>query len=221
MLVLAFQAQAQPPGVAACMPCHGAEGQAKGTPPLAGQPQLYLVRQLDAYADGRRQHDAMTAIAEKLTPQQRAALGEYFSKLPIAGTGAENAADKAPARGRLLATSGDNDRQLQACANCHGPAGIGREPNPYLAGLDTKYLAEELQEWKAGRRKTDPSGSMDLIARNLSRSDVKAVAAYYAAQEKPPQKKARPAKPKARGDQSTGAQGPGGAAPAPADKGKQ
>jgi cytochrome c553 len=115
---------------------------------------------------------------------------------------------------------------------------VGREPNPYLAGLDAKYLAEALHAWKAGRRDTDPSRSMDLIAKNLSDTDVQAAAAYYAAQEKPAPKAKASAKKKpppptkagagskapsgagAEGGAATsgGTQGPGGNAPTPADR---
>lgn len=231
------QVQAQPSGVAACAQCHGTEGQAKGVPPLAGQPRLYLVRQLDAYAEGRRHHEVMTPIAKGLTPQQRAQLAEYFAQLAVSAADAKAKSDEVPARGRMLATHGDNDLRVPACANCHGPSGVGREPNPYLAGLHAKYLAEALQAWKDGRRDTDPSRSMDVIAKNLSDTDVNAAAAYYAAQEKPAPKAKTPAKKKpapstkpgagtkapsgvgAEGGAATsgGAQGPGGNAPAPAD----
>jgi cytochrome c553 len=79
----------------------------------------------------------------------------------------------------VLAVKGDESRNIQACANCHGPEGAGLGDNPYIAGLDAKYLDAALREWKDGKRKTDPSEQMAQIARVLDDADIKALAAYY------------------------------------------
>ena len=52
-----------------------------GAPPLAGQSQAYLARQLAAYATGGRQHPVMTPIAKGLNPREREALAAYYSGL--------------------------------------------------------------------------------------------------------------------------------------------
>ena len=74
-------AQAQPAAARACANCHGArgEGGSTGAPPLAGQSREYLLVQLEAYADGRRQHSVMTAVARALQPAEREALAVYFA----------------------------------------------------------------------------------------------------------------------------------------------
>ena len=78
-------------------------------------------------------------------------------------------------------------RQVQACANCHGPGGLGRQPvYPYLAGQHAGYLTAAMGEWKNGSRKTDPSGQMPHVAQQLADGDVAALAAYYSAQPAPP-----------------------------------
>ena len=64
---------------------------------------------------------------------------------------------------------GDNDLRVQACENCHGPDGTGQPPfGPYLAGLHARYLEAEMQAFRSGTRRTDPSGQMEIIARQLT-----------------------------------------------------
>jgi cytochrome c553 len=89
-------------------------------------------------------------------------------------------------RGQTLATLGDEHLGVQACANCHGPNGAGEPPTyPYLAGQNIHYLNTAMDEWKSGARKTDPSEQMPMIARQLSRSDMASLAAYFASQPVP------------------------------------
>ena len=140
----------------------------------------------------------------------------------------------ASARGRTLATRGDQGLNVQGCQNCHGPGGTGfGNVNPYLAGLDRRYLETALGEWRSGSRKTDPSQQMNQIAKNLSDADIKALATYYASQPPPqPAKVARQKQPRmgalsestrpgtatkeregtgVTGGEPSGSQGPGGA----------
>jgi cytochrome c553 len=84
LLLLAAEAAAQPADAHSCAACHGTRGEGglTGAPRLAGLPQGYLARQLDAYADGARQHPVMTPIAKRLTPPEREALDAYYYRLP-------------------------------------------------------------------------------------------------------------------------------------------
>lgn len=74
------QAQGRP----ACQVCHGnAAGLAPGmsAPPLQGQPKAYLVKQLQAWRDGRRRNspeDLMNDAARGLTDAEIEALGCYL-----------------------------------------------------------------------------------------------------------------------------------------------
>jgi cytochrome c553 len=147
-----------------------------GYPRIAGQPAAYLERQLDAYADGRRESQFMTPIAQRLSAQERRDAARHFA-------GQTRSADlvQTGGRGQALATRGDHKLRVQACNSCHGPGGSGRAPStPYLAGLDREYLARELRAWKSGERRSDPSGAMALIARSLPEADIDALAAHYA-----------------------------------------
>jgi cytochrome c553 len=155
------------------------EGRADaGYPPIAGQPAPYLERQLEAYADGRRESLYMTPIAQRLSAEERTRAARHFAKTP-----SPKPVALGKGRGELLAVRGDATLRVQACQSCHGPRGEGRAPStPYLAGMDRDYLARELRAWKGGARRSDPSGSMRVIARSLPEADIDALAAYYAGQ---------------------------------------
>jgi len=169
----------------ACEGCHGAHGEgmaAKGNPRLAGQAAGYLTKQLDDFASGRRTSPVMTPLAKSLTEQQRRDVAAHFASLATPYRTAVGAADAALLeRGRLLERSGDESKQLQACANCHGPGGSGeRFATPYLEGQSATYLATTIKEWKSGARANDAGKQMVVVARRLDDRDIAAVAAYFA-----------------------------------------
>jgi cytochrome c553 len=176
-------ALAQTTKLETCAGCHGPHGEGNpqlAAPRLAGQPKAYLERQLEAYADGRRYNEVMAPIAKQLTAADRAQLAALFSNLDAPRAKSSTNSSRTNAHGRTLATLGDEARQVQACENCHGPGGTGfGGVNPYLAGLDARYLEAALREWKEAKRNTDPAGVMPLIARQLDDADIKALAAYY------------------------------------------
>jgi cytochrome c553 len=182
-------------GVTACASCHGAQGEgspAGGFPRIAGQSQYYLAKQLAAFAKESRNSPVMTPIAKAMSEQQMRDVSAYYAsaKAPAA-TQARVSATIKPApgaleRGRVLAVIGDESRRVQACANCHGPAGAGEAPDyPYLAGQHAGYLSAAMAEWKSGARNTDASGQMPAIAKLLSDQDIAALAAFYSAQQPP------------------------------------
>jgi len=166
-----------------CAGCHGMSGEGRpesGYPRIAGQPPAYLERQLEAYADGRRQSMVMGPLAKRLTKEERVSVAAHFSSQLGSSIKKQNQASGSE-RGSTLARVGDNDLRVQACQNCHGPEGTGQPPSgPYLAGLDRAYLRRELMAWRDGSRSTDPSGAMGTIARHLTEADIDAVAAHYA-----------------------------------------
>jgi cytochrome c553 len=120
----------------------------------------------------------MEPLARSLTQQERGTLAEHFSSRSPAATAR---ADSYSKRGETLAVHGDNALRVQACQNCHGPLGRGQPPyGASLAGQGIDYLRAEMNAWRSGARRTDPSGQMPLIARLLNDDDVQALAAYYA-----------------------------------------
>jgi cytochrome c553 len=188
-------------GVTACVGCHGAQGEgnaAAGFPRIAGQAQAYLSKQLGAYANGARVNPIMQPIAKGMSAEQIRDVSAYYASLgdapdavaSSAGTGTKaggKGAGGSGDRGRLLSEVGDDSKGVQACANCHGPGGLGKQPAyPYLAGQHASYMTAAMGEWKNGSRKTDPSGQMPHVAMQLADADVTALSAYFSAQPAPP-----------------------------------
>jgi cytochrome c553 len=160
-------------GVAACISCHGAKGEgnaAAGFPRLAGVNASYLSGQLSAFA-------------KLLSANGRSAVALYFSSLPPpAGIKTnDSAAIKPSDTGAWIATRGRWDQGLPACAQCHGPGGIGvGVAFPPLAGQPAAYIESQLHGWKKGVRPPGPMALMPVIVSKLSDTDISAVAAYYA-----------------------------------------
>jgi cytochrome c553 len=182
------------PGAAACAACHGANGEGNaqaGTPRLAGLGRIYIEHQLNSYADGTRANAVMTPIAGALSTQQRTQVATYFAGL---GGAAPARAAASNANAPVLVVRGDDKRGIQACANCHGPQGIGdAAANPYLAGQGEQYLANALAQWKSGARHNDPSGQMPAIAKALTDAEAKAIVSYYASLPPPAARNAQAA----------------------------
>jgi len=187
-------ASGTPNGVTACVGCHGAQGEgnaAGGFPRIAGQSAAYLGKQLGAYANGARVNPIMQPIAKAMNAEQIRDVSAYYASLgeapgaPAAGGAKPSAAGSD--RGSTLSAIGDDAKGVQACANCHGPGGVGNQPAyPYLAGQHANYLTAAMAAWKNGARKTDSSGQMTHIAQALADADVAALSAYFSAQPAPP-----------------------------------
>lgn len=163
--------------VNACITCHGLDGlgDGAGSPRLAGLQIGYLDRQLQAYADGRRQHPQMSWIASQLTPQHRLAVSDYYATMEYQPLPMPKL--KPPA----LYIEGAPERGIPACASCHGILGGGMGPAiPPLGGQPASYLAEQMQQWVHGLRRTDPRDTMIAISQRLAPAEIAALSAYAA-----------------------------------------
>ncbi len=74
-------------------------------------------------------------------------------------------------RGALLAAS---------CASCHGTGGHSVGGTPSLAGLDTLYFIQQMQDFKSGKR---PSTVMAYHASGYTDEEIKLLAAYFSSQQ--------------------------------------
>ena len=93
---------------------------------------------------------------------------------------ASSAADEVSAEARLAA----QQVAVMTCGTCHGPQGRSMVPKfPTLAGQHSKYLAAQLQAFKAQTRgDADALGYMWGMAAPLSDDMIAGLAAYYGAQ---------------------------------------
>ena len=173
-------------GGIACTACHGATGQGQsgaGFPRLAGMSAEYLSRQLAAFAAGTRVNPVMGPVAKLLDGTDRQAVAGYYAGLRSEAEAPAGETKMASPNGELLAKRGDWNDGLPACAQCHGPDGLGVGSNfPQLSGQPSAYLANQLRAWKQGTRKDDPMGLMQGIAKKLSETQIAAVADFYASQ---------------------------------------
>lgn len=165
----------------ACFTCHGMDGRGNGagTPRLAGLDRGYMAAQLAAYSGGRRQHPEMATIAGKLSLAQQDAVSAYYAAKPFAPD--RSASNRPTIEAARLYHHGDPVRGLPSCASCHGERGEGLGPaNPPLGAQPAAYLAEQLDLWRAGKRRSDPQNVMLRISQALSRRESLDLAAYAA-----------------------------------------
>ena len=169
----------------ACAACHMADGSGQpevGIPRLAGQSADYMAKQLDYFADGRRGNIVMHPYAAALSDNEKQSFAKYFAASSTSTIASPFPPTEALlARGQQLFANGDVRTGLVACAQCHGPTGLGvGDFSPRLAGQSAVYIVEQLRDWHAGAMR-DPDGKyMSAIAVRLSPDDMKSVAAYIA-----------------------------------------
>jgi cytochrome c553 len=164
---------------APCAACHGMDGNSPNPewPSVAGQHAGYLARQLAAFQSGDRQNVLMTPMAAGLSEQDMADLAAYFAGQQPA---AREADPNQVARGQRIYRGGDPERDLPACAACHGPTGRGNPLAtwPAIAGQHALYTANTLKAYARGERRTDPNQMMRGVASKLSEADIEALASY-------------------------------------------
>ncbi len=84
--------------------------------------------------------------------------------------------------GATLAADPVNGKKLSAqCSVCHGKNGISKYPEaPNLAGMSSLYFEKSMVDYQKGERH---DRRMSLIAKNLSKEQIRDLAAWYASFE--------------------------------------
>lgn len=167
-----------------CWRCHAVDGSGRGPgafPSLAGQRAAYLYGSLRAYRDKTRFSGIMGEIATRLGDEDMRDISTYFERLPSRDP--EPAGDGASiGRGRTIATQGIPERDIPACAECHGPTALPKNPAyPKLAGQHMRYLTSQLVLLQERRRGGTPHVNlMHTFVNRLRQNDVQDLARYYA-----------------------------------------
>ena len=196
--------------VKACTGCHGPQGRAGPDgyyPRIAGKPADYLFNQLTHFRDGRRSAPSMTWMVDGLSDAYLKEIAAHFAAQhpPYAPAQAPAAPAATLARGKQLVTTGDASRRLPACAQCHGDALMGVEPDvPALLGLPRDYLNAQFGAWRNGTRQAHQPDCMGEVARRMAPDDIAAVTAWLSGQPVPPQARAAAPKPAAQRPLSCG-----------------
>ncbi|MFM8823876.1 MAG: c-type cytochrome, partial [Limnohabitans sp.] len=83
------------------------------------------------------------------------------------------------ALGEKIYRGGIADRQIAACAGCHGPNGSGMPAQyPRLSGQHADYTVSQLTQFRDGVRKN--SVQMTQVAAKMNDREIKAVSDYIA-----------------------------------------
>jgi cytochrome c553 len=71
-----------------CQTCHGLDGLSKlpEAPNIAGDPEQYLVRQLNAFRKGERKNEMMSLVVQPLSDQDVADLAAYYAAIEVTAT---------------------------------------------------------------------------------------------------------------------------------------
>ncbi|KPK12663.1 MAG: hypothetical protein AMJ68_01070 [Acidithiobacillales bacterium SG8_45] len=154
-----------------CVLCHGETGNSTRpeVPHLAGQNPVYLLDQLERFADGRRDDYIMSPLAKKLTPDEKLSLVVYYANQQRSSEFVSGTDPALLVRGREIFEKN--------CVSCHGDDGRGKAGYAYIAALPEKYIAGTLTRFR------EPNGQranalMAAAASNLSNEDIDALAAY-------------------------------------------
>jgi len=154
-----------------CIACHGPGGNSGNpvVPSLAGQPRQFIETQLVMFREGNRKDAQMSPIAANLSNKEVNELAAFFS----AQTRSPPARSGDPAK----AAAGRRLTEQNHCVSCHGPALMGQQHIPRLAGQQRDYLRIQLRGFRAGTR-FDMDGNMTSIAQSLSDADIETLADY-------------------------------------------
>ncbi len=174
-------------GVPACATCHGPDGNSIGpaNPKLAGQFPEYMTKQLMNFTPGKdnkpaeRPNPVMGAFAVALSPEQMRDVSAFYASQKLIP---EKARNKSTIElGQKIFRAGIADKNVPACAGCHGPAGAGAPIQyPALGGQYAEYIEAQLKAFRSGERANDPNRMMRTTASRLSDLEIKAVADYIA-----------------------------------------
>lgn len=167
-----------------CRSCHADDGRgspAINAPPIAGQLEDYIARQLTNYRDGVR-----GAQPGDTYGRQMALMAIGLDDIKIAEL-ASYVAAMAPWESTVRSVRPANSTLYQACAACHGASGEGNAAllSPRIAGMDARYLATQLRHFRDGIRGTNPADSAGRTMRaalpaSLNDTSIEQLARYIA-----------------------------------------
>ena len=176
---------------ATCMGCHGFAGNSTipTFPKLAGQGEVYLIKQLQHFKSGERKNAMMNGVAGMLSEQDIFDIAAYYSIQTISENSA-NADAETLELGRKIYVGGKMDTQTTACIACHGAKGLGIPTAgfPAISAQHAEYTASQL---KAFRQYSinEQTGSTDVaranemmvnVAKGLTTVEIEALSQYIA-----------------------------------------
>lgn len=171
-----------------CSSCHYGNGTSAGPeiPKIAGQYDVYLVKAVENFKQGKRDSETMQGIARLHSKEEMIKLARYYASLQPYNTPSTSAPDETLWEwGKLLF---ETERVYGiSCANCHGYDGMGyayESPKmrnvraiPRLAGQSRQYLASRIASYEEGKVETGMC-TMRTAGKTLKKDDINALVEY-------------------------------------------
>lgn len=162
-----------------CAACHTADG-SRGSPAnpiLQGQHAEYLAKQLTEFKTGKRKNAVMNGMAAPLSEEDIRNVSAFYASKTAKPGFAKNK-DTVPL-GEKIWRGGIAERNVPACAGCHGPTGSGLPAQyPRLAGQHGDYVEAQMTAFRGGARTNN--AVMTTVAAKMNDKEIKAVSDYVA-----------------------------------------
>ena len=162
-----------------CAACHAADGNSMipTNPKLSQQHPEYILKQLQEFKSGKRANPVMMGFSAQLSDEDMRNVAYFVASKPATPGFAKE--KETVGLGEKIYRGGIADRQIAACAGCHGPNGAGMPAQyPRLSGQHADYTASQLTQFRDGVRKNNLQ--MTQVAAKLNDREIKAVSDYIA-----------------------------------------
>lgn len=158
-LLLPAHSQVMQERQAACLACHGEDGQSQTpeVPSLGAQPEYYVTIQLVMFRDKLRVIEIMNEVMRSATDEEVRALASFISRLP-------------PPKGIIDVPNTTRIERAKSlvsayrCDFCHRPDFAGDLNVPRLAGQREDYLIKALRGYKDNSRSGYDASMADVMA---------------------------------------------------------
>jgi len=162
-----------------CAACHTADG-SRGSPAnpiIAGQHPEYLAKQLTEFKAGKRKSAVMQGMAAPLSEEDIRNVAAFYASKTAKPGFAKN--KDTVALGEKIYRGGIAERNVPACAACHGPQGSGIPAQyPRVGGQHGDYVEAQMVAFRSGARANNPV--MNGVAAKMNDKEIKAVSDYIA-----------------------------------------
>ena len=172
-------AKGQALSTSVCAACHTNDGSRgiAANPILQGQHPEYLAKQLAEFKAGKRENAIMRAMATPLSEADMRNVAAFYASKQAKPGFAKN--KELASLGEKVYRGGIADRNIPACAGCHGPGGAGIPAQyPRLAGQHADYTETQLLTFRSGARHNN--AVMMGVAAKLNDREIKALSDYVA-----------------------------------------
>jgi len=165
--------------VQVCASCHANDG-SRGSPAypiLQGQHPEYIAKQLADFKAGKRKNPIMQGFASALSEDDMKNVAAFYST-KTAKPGFAKSKDTV-VLGEKIYRGGVADRNIPACAACHGPAGAGLPAQyPRIGSQHADYTKAQLLAFRNGQRANN--AVMTGVVAKMNDKEIEAVSDYIA-----------------------------------------